>query len=384
MGRPKKEIRVERIPGTDRYRIGYLVEPGAWHHTPESSPAAAERWAQKHRGHILANSKKVVNFAKYANGFFLPGSSWVVRQSAKGHEFSKPYLIMRDGHVRNYLIPAFGIDDPRTMTRRYIDDKIIAMKGHGGRTLAPATKYKLSATLAIILDDLVDQGVIEFHPMEGLRPYSKSPVKPRTALPLYVFPLLFPPTHGELIKVWNSPMWAVAMCVFQDTGVRPGELLALRWAEYYPDKRAFVIRHGVKANTKDEIGTTKTGVVKSALLTTRTHQELMIWKEQSRHAQDFDFVFTIDGTSPVTREAVIKAFRGGLKRVGLEGQPWTPYYLRHSYATYNMDALTEKEMIDQMGHSTILQTLTYQHPSDDIVLARAESAREKLDAKREP
>jgi len=286
---------------------------------------------------------------------------------------------MRDGHVRNYLIPAFGSDDPRTLTRRYIDDKIIAMNPK----LASATKYKIVATLAIILDDLVDQNVIERNPMEGMRPYSKSPTKPRTAIPPESFSLLFPTTHGGLVQVWGSALWATLMCCFKDTGLRPGELLALRWGEYYESQRAIVVRHSVKAATRDEIGGTKTGIVKPGLLTTRTCQELAILKGESKYAKDSDFIFTQNGSSPVTREAVIKAFRRGLASVGITGQPWTPYYLRHSFATDNMATLDNDEIILLMGHTTILQTVTYQHPDDAVVLQKAESAREKLDKARE-
>lgn len=52
---------------------------------------------------------------------------------------------------------------------------------------------------------------------------------------------MYPTGHVALVKVWGSSMRAALMLLFNDTGLRPGEVRALRWAELFPEERFFPI-----------------------------------------------------------------------------------------------------------------------------------------------
>lgn len=84
-----------------------------------------------------------------------------------------------------------------------------------------------------------------------------------------------------------------------------------------------------------------------------------------------DFVFTLSGAAPVSGMGVISAFRRGLKAAGYAGEPWTPYWLRHSFGTYHLADLDDSELLMLMGHTNIVTNATYRHPDDDIVRKRA-------------
>jgi integrase len=382
MARPHKSIKYKLDPVSHRYMVQFLEEPGAYHATPESDPAKALAWARRNRERILAGAEAPLRLRDFCFDFFLPTGSWGQRMMAKGHRFGAAYLSVRQGHVDNYIIPLFGDLDPRELSGRYIDDELIGAKQKNGRPLAPATKYKINYSLNLILEDLLERGIITTNPLAGIKAYSKAAIAPRGALPRDSLPKLFPVSHGALVRVWGGAMWAACMLVLLDTGMRPGELRALRWRELYGEERAFVVRHGIEAGTTDVVKGTKTDQVRTGSITLRTAQELAIWRSESRHAEENDFIFTLDGAAPITGEGIIKAFRRGLAEVGLDGERWTPYWLRHSFVTYSLGALSEEEVALLAGHSVEVDRI-YQHPDDELALHRSRMARDKLDKVRE-
>ena len=347
--------------------------------TPAFTEKQALDWARRNRARIIVNARTETALSTYMEGFFDESSAWVKMQRGKGRVMSDRYLAIRRGHVDNYLGPLFGAIDARNLTASSIEKAIYEAQGRHGKPLAPATKYKIVDTLRIILDDLYIHGKIERNPIENLLPYSKRPVAPRGAIPRDAFPLLFPATHGELVRVWGGSMWAAMMCLFRDTGLRDGEARALRWRELYLDDRIVPIRNAVASGTASTIKATKTEQVKAGILSLRTVQELTIWKAESAYTSHDDFIFTLDGEKPVTNAGVLKAFRRGLKKAGYGDMAWTPYWLRHSFITYSMEGLEDSEILMLAGHTILITNAIYRHPDDEVIIARAKPTVSKMD-----
>jgi integrase len=285
--------------------------------------------------------------------------------------------------VENYIIPEFGDCQPGKIRRREIDNWLLSLKKKNGAELAGETLNKILYTLSLIFEELRDLEVIEANPIVGIRPYDKTPVSPRGTIDRESLGKLYPATHGELVQVWGSSMWAAMMLVFNDTGSRPGEVRALTWSDIDTRKRFIPIRKGIESGTTDTIKGTKTGAVKAGFLSPRAIQELNIWKAESRHSRDDDYVFTIAGEAPVTNEAVIKAFRRGLAFVKIDEPKWTPYWLRHSFGTYQMENLSDEEISSLMGNGVAVLRQRYQHPDDETLYRKTRAIQEKLDQARE-
>ena len=364
--------------------VGFLEQPGTWHQTPEDREERALAWARRNKARLLAGPEKALTLEPFLEGFYSPSGAWATRMTAKGHSLGRKYLLTRQGHLDNYIKPLFGKADPRELTARHIDDVLLAARRSSGapEPLAPATKYKLLYSFALVLEDLREQGLIAANPLSGIKAYSKAPVAPRSAIPREALGKIFPPTHGGMVRTWGSSMWASAMLVLLDTGMRPGELRALRWRELRAD-RSIVVRHGIEAGTRDVVKGTKTGFVKPAFLSRRTAQELEIWRAESPHSGADDFVFTITGERPVTNEAIVQAFRRGIRAHGIDATNWTPYWLRHTFGTYSLDALEDSELLLLMGHTNVATNAIYRHPDDDQLVRRASGAQAKLEAARE-
>jgi integrase len=383
MGRPKKAIRATIRGDVGRWQIRFAEHPH-WILTEFPGSKAEEdvlAWARRNRGSLIRRTSPTI--ADAAKGFFLPSGPWATRMREKGHHYVDKYLAVRQGHLENYIIPMFGRLQARDLRRRQIDDAFLGMdRAHGDKPLAGATKNKILYSFHILLEDLVDVGVLEKNPLDGIAPYSKAPVEPRDALPRDTMDKLFPAGHGPLVRVWGGSMWAAMMLLFQDTGMRPGEARALRWAEIYDALKFIAIRHGIEAGTAAKVKGTKTGIVKAGYLSARTVQELAIWRDESRFSADADFVFTLEGAAPVTNAGIVAAFRRGLKEVGIDSPHWTPYYLRHSFVTYQAEILSREELRALAGHTNEATNRIYQHLDDLGVYRQNLSAKEKLDKAR--
>lgn len=384
MGRQKQAIKTATQRGF--YRIMY-AEEGRWHKTPVRDIRPIEeaiKWAERNRDKLLEASGATLSH--YCARFFAADGAWAKREFTKGRTLGHMYLSTRQAYLDNYIVPLLGEYRPCDLTRRLIDDTILSAPAfHEGRKkpLAPSSKNKILYTLGLLLADLQDRGVIDSNPCEGIRPYSKAPVKPRTALPREYMDKLFPAGHGASVRVWGNAMWVSMMCLFADTGLRPGEARALRWAEIHVTKRFIAVRHSVASGTTNVVKSTKTGTVKPAYLSQRTIEALDIWRAESRYADDTDFVFTLTGKAPVTDEGIVKAFRKGLSRAGLDATAWTTYSLRHTFATYEMANLDKDEIALLLGHGNIFTQKMYQHPDDEVIYRQGLAVKEKLDKVRD-
>jgi integrase len=377
MARAPAEIRA-KVHSSGRFRIAYLEDPERWHLTPETTRIKALAWAKRQKGALL-EARPDLTLSPFMEGFFEPSGAWYKRVKQKGAALSRKILDDYSAHVTNYLDPLFGESDPRELTARIVDDAFLEMRGKRGREISPATKRKIFHTLTVILGDLAEQGIIKSNPLLGVKPYSKAPTHPRGALPRPALAALFPASHGAAVKVWKRPLWVACMGIMFDTGMRPGEVRALRWGEINWKAHAVVIRHGVESGTEATIKTTKTGNVRAGRISERTIQELTIWRAESSHADDLDFIFTLDGKAPISNAAIGQAFKSGIKAAGIKGgEEWTPYWLRHSFVTYSLAELDAREVALLAGHSEAISKAVYSHPDDEVVLKQTRSAREKL------
>jgi integrase len=395
MARPQNKDGIRaRVRTRDGIQLIHFEEyPGHWIVSPEHERKRAIEWAKRNRDALIRRADSPLSF--YCQGFYAKDSLWVRRQKEKGHRYGDLHLENRQSYLDNYFSKVFGhlypSDIDRTEFRREFDNWLLDLRSYrdSEKKLSKATKNKIIYSVNDFIEELIDLKKMSINPLVGLKKYSKDPENPRGVIDRDSLAKMFPPRHGDLVRIWGSSMWACLMLVFLDTGVRPGEARALTWADIDIRKRFVPIRKGIEAGTAKNVKGTKTGVVKAGFLNVRTVQELDIWKAETRLSGDKDFVFTIKGDKPVTNEAVTKAFRRGLAQIekennGWKSSPsWTPYWLRHSFGTYQMEVLEEEEIAALMGNGVAVLKRHYQHPDDETLYKSSEGIKKKLDDARE-
>ena len=161
-------------------------------------------------------------------------------------------------------------------------------------------------------------------------------------------------------------MWLTGlMC-----GLRPGELVGLRWPFVDVDsdepsidvvERALEVddKYVGQAAPKTARGRRRIGLhplLVAALVRHRSEMQLL-----GLYA-DEGFVFATRNGTPMTMSNLRRAFRSLCKRAGL-GDDWTTYELRHSFVSLVADQLDDLvKVADLVGHVDTRTTQGYRHP----------------------
>jgi len=393
MGRPRNEIRA-KVRTRDGIQTVLFAEcSDHWFVTPEYDRKKAIAWARRNKERLI-RSLETDTLAALCKNFYALDGAWVTRQKDKGFKYGNFHLRNRQAYLDNYFCKEFGHYKPsdidRPDFRREFDDWLLTLKSYkaGNRNASRATKNKIIYSVNGLFEELVELKRLSANPLIGLKKYSKRPEHPRGTIDRKSLERMFPDNHGAMVRIWGSSMWACLMLVFYDTGARPGEVRALTWKDIDSQKRFVPFRKGVEAGTTDTIKSTKTEVVKSGFFTERTIKELDIFRTETKWSGTDDFIFTRNGVKPVTDEGIIKAFRKGLRQIekdyeGWKANPaWTPYWLRHSFGTYQMENLTQEEIAKLMGNSPAVLQQSYQHADDETLFHSTKGIQEKLDRAR--
>jgi integrase len=394
MARPQNENGIRaRIRSRDGVQlIRFCEQPDRWIVSPERTREKAIAWAKRNRDRLIARNNKKI--AELCEGFYALNGMWVNRHKEKGHIYGDMHLKNRQAYLDNYFAKEFGHLKPQDIDRpewrREFDNWLLTLHStfNESRKLSRSTKNKIIYSVNDFIEEMIELKKMNINPLIGLKKYNKDPENPRGVIDRHSLSLMFPTNHNDLIRIWSSPMWACFMLVFYDTGARPGESRALTWADIDTQKRFIPFRKGIEAGTIDTVKGTKTNVAKAGFLHARTIQELDIWRNQSRYNGDNDFVFSANGKTPVTNEAVGKAFRRGLQQIEKENEgwkanpAWTPYWLRHSFGTYQMENLDDTEIAKLMGNGVVVLRKEYQHPDNETLFLSTKKIRTKLDKSR--
>ncbi|MGH9136164.1 MAG: site-specific integrase [Acidimicrobiales bacterium] len=171
----------------------------------------------------------------------------------------------------------------------------------------------------------------------------------------------------EAIPADTRPaMWLAAlMC-----GLRPGELVGLRWRNVDIDSRSPRLdvvervlevdkRYVGQVAPKTSKGRRSIGLHPLLVAALQRHREEM--KILGRYGDD-GFVFSTRNGTPIGIGNLRRAFKQLCERAGL-GSDWTTYELRHSFVSLVSDQLDDLvKVADLAGHADTRTTQGYRHP----------------------
>lgn len=172
------------------------------------------------------------------------------------------------------------------------------------------------------------------------------------------------------------------------TGLRRGELLALRWADLDLDKRTLQVRKSLARVKRDGVGQLEMGDVKTPKsrrlipLPEEVTRELRAHKARQNQEklkagpgyQDQGLVFATALGTPTEPRAFTRRYETLIKGAGVE---YTRFHnLRHTFATMLLEMGEHPKVVQEMlGHSQVSMTLdTYSH----IIPGLKERAASKL------
>jgi integrase len=180
-------------------------------------------------------------------------------------------------------------------------------------------------------------------------------------------------TPGEvqaLVVAARNEQDAALLLTAAFTGLRLGELVALRWRDVDLRRRVLRVR-GSWSGT--ELALPKAGRVRSVPLAPQVTTALSVLLDRGRRTTQGDLVFAgVDG-GYLDRSALRRRYRKAQAGAGL--RPLRFHDLRHTFATTMIARTSIRRVQEWMGHSDLHSTMRYLHyaPRDDDARLVAEA-----------
>jgi len=385
MPRSKLPIKAQIITGTDRYRLIFIEHPDWVFNTEFTDPKIAKDYGKRCKAELFAlreaKQEETKLFKVLGKDFFDPKGPWAADQKEAGAKRIKHTIDTYSQILENHLIPALGDMDVREILGKHIK-KALSEARHvkTGKPLARATKARGQWVLSLMFNYWITEGIVTNNPVAAMTKYDGSAEKPRDALPRDVRAALFPNSYAESLAIWRSPMWTAYFGILDDTGARNGEPRSLRWRDIDWEHHFIPLITAIEACTVDTVKETKNGKKKPGWPSEVTVEALRAWQTASKFKKPDDWIFTSNGKAPISNNAVLKAFKATMKEQGYSGLGWTPYWLRHSFVTYESEHLTPEQVNMLAGDSEHIKD--YKHFDVEGLRIQGMEAKERLDKAR--
>ena len=260
--------------------------------------------------------------------------------------------------LRLHVLPAFGGVKLRQLQRGRIREWL------AGRLTASYARESvriMQATLRVMINAAIDDGVIVANPANGLArqlrltttaAHRQEEIKAMTREQVLVF---LATAEREV------PPLAVLFLLLARTGMRIGEGLALQWHDVDYESREIRV---ARAFSRGRLETPKSGVARTVDMSMqlgqtlrRLHVERKAEKLRRGWKELPEWVFCTAHGGPYDLAFVQRAFKRAVKAAKLPAH-FTPHCLRHSYASLLLQAGESPVYVQrQLGHASIKLTV---------------------------
>ncbi len=280
-------------------------------------------------------------------------------------------------HVRHYLIPHLGhirLASLRTTHVQATFRIISSGRTRSGRLIAPSTLQRIRATLRSAMSDAIRQGLISVNPATGVR-------LPR---PYRVRPVVWSPTREAAwrhtgtrpaVAVWTRQHLATFLAFVKDdplfplwwlvalTGLRRGELAALRWSDLDLDTGTLTVREQVVVvDGQDLVGPPKSASSQRTIALDKVTVRLLrhLWLRHARALAEGGrnrdgYVFVDANGHRLRPDYLTRRLAALIAEAGLP--PVRLHDLRHGAASLALAAGVDLKVVQEMlGHSSIITT----------------------------
>lgn len=322
--------------------------------TTAKDEAAADAWLtekryERDRGLLLDFDAEKLTVEAY----LLRWLEYSVRHSVGpltylGHEWA----------VRVHIVPAFGHMKLGKLTAAHVQG-LYAEKLTAG--LSPGTVRNIHKSLRKALGQAKKWRLVHYNAAEDADPPTYRPEEWQSWSSEEARTFLRTCEGDRLEALWHLAL---------RTGMREGELLALRWSDVDLDDGLVRVRRAVTIRGEVRFSATKTGrgrpvKIGPALITKLAAHRRRQLEERIRNPlwQDQDLVFAGPKGDVLRRQSLLQRYErlvreAGVKRIKI-------HELRHTAASLMMEVhLPPKVVSETLGHSTVRLTLdTYSHVS---------------------
>jgi integrase len=250
-----------------------------------------------------------------------------------------------------HLLPAFGDKPIERVTGPMIERWIAGFDG------SPRTRNKLLIQLSGILG--------RAKKVYGLRENAASTVEKFQAKSSGDIEVFSPEEIWALVRAAESEQDAALFLTAAFTGLRMGELIALRWRDVDFARNVVRVRGSFSAGA---LTTPKSGKVRAVPLALDVASALAGLGRRAFWAADDDLVFVGDTGGYLDGSALRRRYKRALRATDL--RPLRFHDLRHTFGTRMIAKADIRRVQEWMGHSDVQTTMRYLHyaPRDEDAL----------------
>ena len=258
-----------------------------------------------------------------------------------------------------YIVPTWGQHSLSTIKSVEVESWLRNLKRMDGKPASPATCAKVRNLMSALFSHAIRHEWATRNPISSVRTSSKRLRTPDILSPIEFQALLLELSQRERLMV----------LVAGTTGLRRGELIALRWRDIDFEQRQAYVLHSVWHNV---VGETKTEASRKPVpLHPLVLEELRQWKLATPYKADDDFLFpsvTKSGSQPVQPDMILRRHvRPALERIGVKKRiGWHSF--RHGLGTMlrqkGVDVKTAQELL-RHANSRITMEIYQQSVSEE-------------------
>jgi integrase len=260
--------------------------------------------------------------------------------------------------VERYVVPAIGRIKLMKLTHMHVQGLYLQMQDHGlsARTVQYTHAVMHRALKQAVRWSMIPRNVCEAVDVPQVRREEMRPLNTEQA--------------RRLLRTASSERLEAFYVLAVHTGMRPGELLGLRWEDVALSDTGGTLQVN-RALSDGELATPKTkGSRRRIRLSAgsakalRVHRKRQLEERMQKAGlwQDHDLVFPSSVGTPLSHRNVVRSFKAVLHRAGLPSSIRL-YDLRHTCATLLLSRNVHPKYVQELlGHASIALTLdTYSH-----------------------
>jgi integrase len=271
------------------------------------------------------------------------------------HDKARRPSTMRDyrSAANGSLLAAFG---PGTPLDQIDGDRIEQFRQKLLGSVSRRTTQKLLVLLNGVMKRAVALGWITSNPADAIEPVNITRSGEFNVLSV---------AQIELVARQADPLYSAAIVLSAYTGLRTGELRALRWGDVSFERATIQVSRN--RPTGGEEGAPKSGRVRSVPLIDDAARALDGLSRRGGFTEPDDLVFCTEAGDPLTETAIRLALYEAMESAGIDRKAFrakrgfTAHDLRHTFGTLAAQVWPLHDVQAFMGHANIQTTMIYAH-----------------------
>jgi len=214
---------------------------------------------------LIEKLKDIISFPllqEYAQDFFSDKCKFTTRRKKSQKPFSPDVVKLKRGKLDNYLLPYFGEMILSDITRRLFEDWRMTLD------IANSTNNDITVAMKQIMGEAVRDEILPSNPLELVEKLSDKDGATKDVLTVEEMKKIFPQDLEKAIKIWREQEYFTIIFLLTSSGMRSGEVRALKWKDVDWKNNGILITKAVK--NSGEVGSVKEKKNKIVRLPLRT------------------------------------------------------------------------------------------------------------------